>query len=129
MDKTFLKDGLGWGFLLWLVGYVLSIMLFMVVSPELIGWIIAPIGVAITLWVLFKKIKVSEFRYYLQLGIIWTAVAVVLDYLFIVQLLKPEDGYYKPAVYLYYSMTLGLPLLVGWYKSRFYRSNADAIDR
>ena len=64
MDKKVFKDTFGWGFGLWLVGYVLGIVLFMVVSVELIGWVIMPIGVAITLWVLFKKIHTSSFNDY-----------------------------------------------------------------
>lgn len=115
--KQLLKDSLVWGLGLWLIGYVLSFMLFFLVPPLMIGWIIAPIGTIITLLVLFKKIKSEEFNYYLSLGIIWTLMAVILDYLFIVKLLNPV-GYYKPAVYLYYGLTLGLPILVGKIKSR-----------
>lgn len=117
MNRTMLKDSLGWGVILWLIGYVLGIVLFFVLPPSLLGWAILPVGVIITLWVLLRKIGAEEFRYYLILAVIWTVIAVVLDYLFIVRLLKPADGYYKPDVYLYYALTFVLPLAVGWWKN------------
>lgn len=110
MKKQFYIDAFAWGFLLWLIGYLLGIILFFVVSPDIIGWFILPIGVIITLWVLFKKIKGDSFPYYLYLAIIWTLIAIVFDYLFIVKALKPADGYYKLDVYLYYILTFILPL-------------------
>jgi hypothetical protein len=69
------------------------------------------------LLVLFKKIKGEGIKYYLILGIVWTLIAVILDYFLIVKLLNPV-GYYKPAVYLYYGLTFGLPVLVGYKKRR-----------
>lgn len=115
MNKKFLGDLMVWGFVLWLVGYVLSFILFFIVPPQLIGWIIAPIGTVITVWVLCKKIKSNDFNYYLLVGISWLLLAVLLDYIFIVKLLHPI-GYYKLAVYLYYLLTFGLPLIVGYKK-------------
>lgn len=58
------------------------------------------------------------FSYYFCVAIVWTLIAVVLDYVFIVKAFKPADGYYKPDVYLYYVLTFILPLLVGWRKSK-----------
>lgn len=107
-----IKNALIWGFILWLIGYILSFILFFVVPSQMIGWIIAPIGTAITLLVLFKKIKSNNFKDYLVLAIVWTLMAVIFDYFLIVKLLNPV-AYYKPAVYLYYSLTFILPLLVG----------------
>ncbi len=114
-----MKEGLGWGIALWLIGYVLGIVLFMVVPLGLIGWVIMLIGSLITLWVLLKRIKNRSWRYYFYLGIIWMVIAVVCDYFFLVKLMKPADGYYKLDVYLYYFLTLMLPVLVGWYKKLF----------
>ena len=105
-----LKDSLGWGFILWLIGYALGIVLFFVFPPLLIGWVILPIGLIITLWVLLKKVEGITLRYYLTLAVIWTAIAVVFDYLFIVKAFKPADGYYKLDVYLYYVLTFVVPL-------------------
>lgn len=67
MSKQLLKYGLGWGIGLWLIGYLLGILLFAFVPSSLIGWIIMPVGVAITLWVLLKKIKGGSLQYYLML--------------------------------------------------------------
>lgn len=116
MNKQLLKDGLGWGFLLWLIGYVLGIVLFFVFPASLIGWIIMPVGVVITLLVLVKKIKSHSLQYFVFLAFIWTVIAMLLDYFLLVLLFKPSDGYYKLDVYLYYIFTFTLPLLVGWWK-------------
>jgi hypothetical protein len=52
---------------------------------------------------------------YIGLGVIWTIMAVVLDYFFIVKMLNSPD-YYRLDVYLYYALTFILPVAVGWYK-------------
>lgn len=116
MDKQLLKNALGWGFILWLVGYALGFILFFIAPPSMIGWIITPIGIVITLWVLLKKITNRSLKYYLILSVAWTLIAIVFDYLFIVKALKPADGYYKLDVYLYYVLTFFLPLIVGLIK-------------
>ena len=113
MNKQCLKNGLGWGSLLWLVGYVLGLALFGLVPPAALGWVIAPIGLALTWWVLAKKIRPSQPTYW-RLSIVWTLLAVALDYIFIVKLLRPADGYYKVDVYFYYAATFVLPLIAGW---------------
>lgn len=113
MNKSLLKDSLGWGFLLWLIGYILGFVLFFVVPPAMIGWVITPIGVLLTLWVLFKKVKGASYSHYVIVAVIWTILAIALDYFFIVKMLKPADGYYKLDVYLYYALTFILPLIVG----------------
>jgi len=118
MKKHLLKDALGWGFLLWLIGYLLGMALFFAVPASAIGWIITPLGVAITLWVLIKKAKENSFTSYLILACAWTAIALALDYLLIVKPLKPADGYYKLDVYLYYALIFLLPVAVGWSKTR-----------
>ena len=118
MSKQLLKDALGWGFILWLIGYVLGIVLFAIVPQSIIGWVIMPIGIVITLWVLLIKVKASSLQYYYLLAIAWTLIAIIFDYIFLVLLFKPADGYYKLDVYLYYALTFVLPLLVGWYKTR-----------
>jgi uncharacterized membrane protein len=117
MNKQLLKDTLGWGFILWLIGYVLGIVLFPVVPTSIIGWVIMPIGVLVTLWVLFKKVKGDSLNYYLIVAVSWTLIAVVFDYFFLVKTFKPADGYYKLDVYLYYVLTFLLPIIVGWRKT------------
>lgn len=117
LNQQFLKDALGWGFVLWLIGYVLGILLFAIMPSSMIGWIILPIGTIITLWVLFGKIEGKAIQYYLLLAVSWTLIAAAFDYLFIVKTFNPPDGYYKMDVYLYYVLTFILPLAVGWRKT------------
>jgi hypothetical protein len=113
--KQIVLSNIFWGFILWLVGYILGIVFFAFVPKEQIGFYILPIGTAVTLWVLFKKIKREEFMCYVGVGVFWTLIAIALDYLFIVKLFNSAD-YYKPDVYLYYVLIFILPILVGWYK-------------
>jgi len=115
MDKQFLKDAFGWGIILWLIGYVLGIIFFPFVPISTIGWFITPIGTIITLWILFKKIKADSLKYYAQLAIIWVLIAIIFDYFFLVKAFNSAN-YYKFDVYLYYILTIVLPLIVGWYK-------------
>lgn len=117
MTKQLLKDAFLWGFIIWLIGYVLGIVLFAIVSPSLIGWVIMPIGILITLWVLLKKVRGNSFQYYVLIAVVWMLIALLCDYIFLVKVFKPADGYYKLDVYLYYILTFTLPLLVGWKKS------------
>jgi len=114
MNKQFSKDALGWGFVLWLIGYALGMMFFALVPAILIGWIIMPIGTAIAIWIAFRKVKGDTLRYYCLVALVWLLIAVLGDYLFIVKAFKPADGYYKPDVYLYYALTLAIPLFAGW---------------
>lgn len=100
MKLRFMKDTFGWGFLFWLLGYILGILFFPIVPVSMIGWVIMPAGLAITYWVLWKKIRGNSFQYYF----------------FLVKVFQPEDGYYKLDVYLYYALTFVLPLVVGrWF--------------
>lgn len=117
MTKQLAKDGLGWGFVLWLIGYVLGLVLFPMVPVNRVGWIIMPIGIAVTLWVSLKKVSGDTLSYYSLVAICWLLIAVVGDYLFIVKAFHPSDGYYKPDVYLYYALTVAIPLFAGWRKT------------
>jgi hypothetical protein len=115
LKKQFYKDALIWGFVLWFIGYLFSMILFFIVPSNMIGWVIMPIGILITLWVLLKKIRGNSYHHYLYLATAWTLIAIVFDYLFIVKALKPVDGYYKLDVYLYYASTFILPIAVYYY--------------
>ncbi len=117
MTKQFFKDAFVWGLILWFIGYALGIVFFPMVPVSILGWIIMPIGIIITIWVLSKKIKEDSFQYYLFLAVVWVVLAIVCDYFLLVKLFKPENGYYKLDVYLYYALTFVLPLLVGWKKA------------
>jgi len=114
MNKHLTRDALGWGILLWLIGYVLSILLFFIAPSHLIGWIIAPIGTVIATWIAFRKLRGDTFAHYALVAITWLALALIGDYLLIVKAFNPADGYYKPAVYVYYALAVAIPLIAGW---------------
>jgi len=114
--KIFLNT-LFWGFMLWLFGYILGFIFFAFVPKENIGWYILPLGLMATLWVLLTRINRESFMCYIGLGIIWTIMAIILDYVFLVMLFNSRD-YYKLDVYAYYILTLALPIIVGWFKAR-----------
>jgi uncharacterized membrane protein len=117
MDRRFAKELLGWGVALWLIGYILGIVLIRVVPTSLVGWVIMPIGVAITCWVLVNQVRSEGIARYALLAVVWTLIAIVFDYVFIVAAFHPADGYYKPDVYAYYALTFVLPVLIGWWKT------------
>lgn len=118
MDRKMIIDTLGWGFVLWLIGYALGFIFFFIVPPSMIGWLIMPIGIVIAAYVAIKKISRKTLAEYVLVAIAWVVLAVVLDYLFIVMLLNPADGYYKLDVYLYYAFTLIIPLAAGLWKQK-----------
>jgi hypothetical protein len=116
--KDKVKNMLFWGFILWLFGYFAGMVLFFIVPKNLIGWVITPFATILTIWVLINKVKRPELKCYFGTGLIWTIMAILLDYIFIVQMLKTGNSYYKPDVYLYYLLTFSLPIIVGYWKYR-----------
>lgn len=114
--KDKLLNTIIWGFVLWLVGYIAGFILFFVVPKEYIGWIIMPFATVLTIWVLMKKVKRPELMCYFGLGFLWAILAVGLDYIFLVTMLKTGNSYYKPDVFLYYALTFTLPIIVGYWK-------------
>ena len=119
-----IKNMLLWGFLLWLFGYIAGILLFFIVPKDFIGWVITPIAILVTVWVLINKVKRPELMCYFGTGMIWTIMAVLFDYLFIVTLFKTGNSYYKPDVYVYYVLTFTLPIAVGYWKFKHKAPNA-----
>ena len=118
------KNMLFWGFILWFAGYIASIILFFVVPKEYIGWVITPLAIVFTIWVLIHKVKRPELMCYFGTGLIWTIMAVALDFFFIVLLLNAGIAYYKPDVLLYYFLTFILPIVVGYWKYKHKDPNA-----
>jgi hypothetical protein len=117
MNRRYAKELLGWGLALWLIGYILGIVFIGVVGTSLVGWLILPIGVAATCWVLLTKVRSEGLARFTFLGLVWALVAIALDYVFIVKAFHPADGYYKPDVYVYYALAFILPVLIGWWKT------------
>ena len=90
------------------------ILFFAFVPPTLIGWFVMSIGTALTIFVLWKWIRPETIGRGILLGVAWCAIAIICDYIFIVMLLDPPDGYYKLDIYIYYVFTLALPVLMAW---------------
>jgi cbb3-type cytochrome oxidase subunit 3 len=115
-----IKDTLGLGTLFWLIGYLAAMVLFFTPFANIMGWIMlavfTPFTIAVTWW-WFKKQERHPVEYFAGVGIAWTLIALVLDYLFIMVLLKATT-YYGPDVFLYYSLTFFIPVTVGVYLNR-----------
>jgi hypothetical protein len=115
-----LKDTAGLGTLLWLIGYLASMVLYFSPLSYSLGWIILAIFTPFTVWVTwwwFRPREPLPLQYYAEVGIAWTLIAVVLDYLFIV-LLFHSPQYYALDVYIYYVLMFLIPVGVGWYLGR-----------
>jgi hypothetical protein len=119
------KNMLVWGFILWLVGYIAGFVLFFIVPKDMIGWVLSPFATIFTLWVLMKKVRRPELMCYFGTGLIWTLMAIALDYVFLVQLLHTGSSYYKADVFLYYGLTFALPPIVGYWKYRHKPASAE----
>jgi hypothetical protein len=120
-----IKNMLFWGFILWLVGYIAGIVIFFIVPEQYIGWIITPLATLFTIWVLIHKVKRPELQCYFGTGLVWTAMAIILDYFFNVVLFKIGNSYYKPDVILYYFLTFTLPIAVGYWKFKHKAPKAE----
>jgi hypothetical protein len=116
--KEWIKDIIGVGIFLWLIGYLVSIGLFFSPLIGFMGWIITavftPVSIVITWW--WFRARSLPLTYYAMVGLAWTAIAVVLDYLFIVMLFQAR--YYAPDVLAYYLLTFLIPVGVGAYLNR-----------
>ena len=117
--KQILKDTAALGTGLWLVGYLASLALFFSPLAGIMGWILlaifTPLTVAITWW-WFRQRESLSLQYYTGVGVAWMLIAVVLDYLFIVLLFQAT--YYGVDVFVYYAVTLFIPVGVGLYLIR-----------
>jgi hypothetical protein len=113
-----IKDTAGAGILLWLIGYLASLALFFSPFAGIMGWVLiaifTPVTIAITWW--WFTGRDLSLSYYAGVGIAWAAIAVVLDYLFIVLLF--HTAYYGPDVFVYYALTFLIPVGVGLAKLR-----------
>lgn len=79
------------------------------------GWIITPVFTPVTIllsWWWFRNTD-HDLTYYGKVGLVWTIIAIIFDYLFIVQLFQAI--YYGPDVFLYYALTFIIPVGVGYY--------------
>lgn len=116
--KQWVKDTVGLGTGLWLIGYLASLALFFTPFAAHTGWIITavftPLTIAITRW--WFRARDLPLTYYIGVGLAWTAIAVVFDYLFIVLLF--QAAYYALDIFVYYALTFLIPVGVGLYLRR-----------
>jgi hypothetical protein len=115
-----LRDTLGLGTFFWLIGYLASMVLYFSPFSSSMGWIILVIFTPFTIWVTwwwFRQGDLLTLQYYTSVGFSWTLIAIVLDYLFIVQLFKSAT-YYAADVYLYYILMFLIPVSIGIYLNR-----------
>ena len=110
-----LEDTAGPGIFFWLIGYLASLVLYFTPFFSSTGWILlvifTPFTIGVTWW-WFRERERLSLLYYAGVGVAWTLLAVVLDYLFIV-LLFSAVGYYAPDVLLYYALMFLIPVGVG----------------
>ncbi len=82
------------------------------------GWVLlivcTPLTVAVAWW--WFRARDLPLAYYAKVGVAWTAIAAVLDYLFIV--LPFQATYYGSDVFVYYALTFLVPVGVGLYLIR-----------
>lgn len=116
MKKELLKDIIGWGVALWAFGYLLGMLLYPIIPTPIIGWVIMPIGIFVTLFILLKKVHEDSLQDYFAIAVGWTLLAITFDYLFLVKIYSAPEEYYKFDVYLYYTLTFILPFVAFWYK-------------
>jgi hypothetical protein len=118
MEKGFVKSRLidifVFGILIWLMGYIASILLYPFVPNNVLGWVLCIIFTPITFIIAyfrFRNRKLGLFCYFMT-GVFWAVIATVFDYFFIVKLFNSVD-YYKPDVFVYYAITFLIPLIIG----------------
>jgi hypothetical protein len=115
-----LKDTAGLGTFFWLIGYLAGMILFFTPFSRTMGWIIMVVFTPFTLgvtWWWFRKRGHLPLHYYAGVGVAWTLIAVVLDYIFIVVLFGTTT-YYAVHVVLYYTLMFLIPVAVGLYLNR-----------
>lgn len=123
MEKGFAKkrrvDVFVFGILLWVMGFVGSLILYPFVSLDIMGWILFAIFTPVTILISYFRFRKRDmkFFYYLMTGVFWMLIAIVLDYIFIVKLLSSVD-YYKLDVFVYYIVTFLIPVGIGLIKNK-----------
>lgn len=123
--KQWMKDTAGLGTVLWLLGYLASMVLFFTPFALVMGWILFALLTPVTIvlaWWWFRKRERLPLQYYAGVGVAWVLIAIVFDYLFIVLLLHAT--YYGVDVFVYYAMTFLIPLGVGLFLNRSWNKPA-----
>ncbi|WP_292371143.1 hypothetical protein [Methanoregula sp. UBA64] len=114
--QAIVKDTAGIGILLWLIGYLASLLLFISPLAGVMGWILIAVFTPVSILIVWRWFRGRDLplAYYAGIGLAWTAIAVVFDYLFIVLLFSAT--YYGPDVFVYYTLTFLIPVCIGLWK-------------
>ena len=112
--KEKLFDTFGLGAILWLAGYLSSLLLYFFIPHGILGWVLFIIFTPITIYVTYWRFHMRSLSmgYYAMVAIVWTLLAVACDYIFIVMLFNSQN-YYAVDVFLYYITTFLIPLGIG----------------
>jgi hypothetical protein len=115
IKKRFIIDALGIGIILWVIGYALGMLLFMVVPMWIMGWIISAIMIPITIFVCYKRFKGTGLlmNYFAGVGSVWLLLGFILDYIFIVVAFG-STNYYQIDIAFAYTVTFILPIIIGY---------------
>lgn len=115
LSRITMTDTLGLGAGLWLIGYLASLALFFTPLKGVLGWILFVILTPVTTYIAYRVFgnRKEGLAYYAIVAVSWLAIAIVLDYVFIVTLYS-QPQYYAPDVFAYYAVTFLIPLMVGW---------------
>lgn len=121
--QQWVKDTVGLGTGLWLLGYLVSLALFFTPLAPVMGWVITAVFTPVTIAVAWWRFRGRDLplTYYAGVGLAWAVIAIVLDYLFIVRLFRA--AYYGPDIFVYYALTFLIPVGVGLYLRRTPRVN------
>ncbi len=113
--KTRIVDIFLLGSAIWLLGYVVSIVLYGFVPNSILGLILFVLLTPLTVYIAylrFRKRKETA-TYYFAVALVWVVLAIAFDYIFIVKAFNSQ-GYYKADVFVYYLTTFIIPLAVGF---------------
>lgn len=87
---------------------------FAFVPAAMIGWIVLPIMIPVTVYAAIRRLKTGakSVSYILAVAATWTLLAVGFDYVFLVVAFDAQN-YYDFDVMIYYALTFLIPALVG----------------
>ncbi len=113
--KTRIADTLLLGSAIWLLGYIISIVLYGFVPSSLLGWVLFVLLTPVTIYIAYLRFKKRKetLAYYAMVALVWVVLAMILDYLFIVMAFN-NQSYYKADVFVYYLVTFLVPFVVGF---------------
>lgn len=113
--KRLVIDALGFGGLLWMIGFTLGMVFFPFVAAEYLGIPILAILVPVTLVVAYYRLRrrPAPATHILIVAVMWLGIALLFDYLFLVKAFHVSN-YYDLDVVVYYGATLLVPLAAGF---------------